>query len=128
MKRSGKLTAAFVAAIAVLAACGGGEPTEVLPDADGSIRGNVRDNTSAIVANAEVRLSGNAQDARTSSSGADGTYAFDNVRPGTYSLSVTPPAGFNIGVSGTTSVTVPSGQQVNVPSFVLSRIPENAGE
>src|SRR5829696_3039581 len=94
-----------VAAVAILAACSGaGDPIRVGPEANGSIRGTVTDNTGATVANAAVALIGNAQAARTTNSGADGVYTFANVPPGAYTLAVTPPAGFTIGAAGSASV------------------------
>jgi hypothetical protein len=125
-----KPTLTFAAAFTcvILAACGGSDPTEVPPANPGSIRGTVSDNTGATVANAEVRLSGNAQAARTTNSGSDGVYTFADVVPGTYSLAVTPPSGFTIGSTATASIIVAGGQQANASSFVLNRIPENAGE
>jgi hypothetical protein len=117
-----------VAAVAILAACGGDGATEVGPDNTGSIRGTVTDNTGATVANAAVALTGNAQAARTANSGTDGVYTFANVSPGTYVLAVTPPAGFTIGALGTTSVTVAGGAQANASAFVLDQVPTNAGE
>ena len=118
-----------VAAVVILAACGGdSDPSQVGPDANGSIRGTVTDNTGATVATAAVALTGNAQAARTANSGADGVYTFANVPPGTYTLAVMPPAGFTIGASGTASVTVAGGEQANASLFVLNRVPTNAGE
>jgi N-acetylneuraminic acid mutarotase len=117
-----------VAAVVILAACGGGgEPTEV-PDNTGSIRGTVTDNTGATVANAAVALNGNAQAARTANSGTDGVYTFANVPAGTYSLAVTPPPGFTIGASATASVTVAGGAQANASTIILTRVPTNPGE
>src|SRR5688572_12022537 len=111
-----------VAAVVILAACGGdGDPTPVGPD-NGSIRGTVRDNTGATVTNATVELTGNAQAARTTNSGADGVYTFADVPPGTYTLAVTPPTGFTIGVAGTAAVTVASGAQADASGFVLFRV------
>ena len=127
MKPTAKLVAAFISALVILAACGGRDPTEVLLEDPGSIRGTVTDNTGATVANAAVTLTGNAQAARTANSGTDGVYTFANVPPGTYTLAVTPPAGFAIGASSSTSVTVAGGEQTNASSFVLNRI-ANAGE
>jgi N-acetylneuraminic acid mutarotase len=114
-----------VAALVVLAACGGdGDPTQVT---NGSIRGTVADNTGAAVANAEVALTVSGQAARTTNSGADGVYTFADVPPGTYVLAVTPPAGFTIGQVGTTSVTVGGGGQVNASGFVLYRVAVEPG-
>ncbi|HEX2211125.1 MAG TPA: carboxypeptidase-like regulatory domain-containing protein [Longimicrobium sp.] len=113
-----------VAAVVVLAACGGdGDPTPAGPDTDGSIRGTVADNTGAPVANAAVALTGNAQADRTTNSGAGGVYTFANVPPGTYTLAVTPPDGFTVGAAGTASVTVASGAQADAPAFVLNPLP-----
>jgi hypothetical protein len=115
-----------VAAVVILAACGGGGgPTQV--DTNGSIQGTVTDNTGAVVANAAVALTGNAQAARTTNSGADGVYTFADVPPGTYALAVTPPAGFTIGAAGTASVSVAGGGQVNA-GFVLYRVAVGPGE
>lgn len=111
--------ALHIAAVVMLAACGGSDPTGPL---DGSIRGTVTDNAGATVANAAVTLSGNAQAARTMSSGADGVYTFTSLPPGTYTLAVTPPAGFTIDATSTRSVTVASGAQASAAAFVLHRV------
>jgi hypothetical protein len=113
-----------VAAVVILAACGGdGNPTQVGPDPNGSIRGTVTASTGTVVANAAVALTGNGQAGRTTNSGADGVYTFADVLPGTYSLAVTPPAGFVIGAAGTASVTVAGGAQADAPAIVLNRAP-----
>ena len=110
-----------IAALLILGACGGnGGPTQVAPG-NGSIQGSVTDNTGASVPNAAVSLSGNAEAARTTNSGTDGVYVFANVRPGSYTLTVTPPAGFVIGGAATASVTVTSGAQANASALVLNR-------
>src|SRR5215207_7848643 len=95
-----------VAAVVLLAACGGDGGTEVGPDTPGSVRGTVNDHTGATVANAVVALTGNAQADRTTNTAANGVYTFADVPPGPYTLAVTPPAGFTIGAAGTVSVTV----------------------
>lgn len=111
-----------VAAAVMLAACGGGGgPTDGGPVAAGSIRGTVSDNTGATMANVSVALTGNAQAARTTSSGADGVYTFADVPPGTYTLAVTPPAGFTAGAAGAAPVTVAGGARADASAFVLSR-------
>jgi dienelactone hydrolase len=109
----------MTAAVVLLAACGGGDPVGTA--AKGSIRGAVTDNTGATVPNAAVGLTGNAQSARTTNSGADGVYTFADVPPGTYTLAATPPAGFTIGAAAKASVTVASGAEANVSAIVLSR-------
>ena len=109
----------IAAAVVILAACGGGDP--VATATNGSIRGTVTDNAGAAVANAAIGLTGNAQAARSTNSGADGVYTFEDVLPGTYTLAVTPPAGFIIGASSSSSVTVASGAQANASAIVLNR-------
>lgn len=59
-----------------------------------SIAGTIKDPTGAAVPNATVELKNMAtNDTRTDTSGADGTYQFTNLNPGTYQISVTA-AGF----------------------------------
>src|SRR5688500_10579021 len=108
-----------VAAVVILAACGGSDP--IGTTSHGSIRGTVTDNTGATVANATVALTGSGQAARTTTSGADGVYTFADLPPGPYTLAITPPSGFAIGAVGTASVTVASGAQANASAFVLNR-------
>ena len=110
-----------LAALVVLSACGGdGDPIAVIDN--GSIAGTVTDDTGADVANAAIELSGNGQAERSTISGADGGYTFADVPAGTYTLTVTPPAGFTIGAAGTTSVTVVAEAQASAPAFVLERV------
>ena len=52
----------------------------------------------------------------------DGAYTFADVAPGTYTLAVTPPAGFTHAAAGTTSITVESEAQAPAPAFVLNRV------
>ncbi len=104
----------------MLAACDGSDP--IGTTSNGSIRGTVTDNTGATVAHVAVELTGNAQTARTTNSGANGVYTFADLPPGAYTLAVTPPAGFTIGAAGTASVTVASGAQANASAFVLNRV------
>jgi N-acetylneuraminic acid mutarotase len=111
------------AACLLLAACGGdGGTTGARPVTTGSIRGSVTDDAGATVANAAVALTGNAQIARTATSGADGVYTFANVPTGTYTLAITPPTGFMVGPVGSSSVTVASGAQASPSAFVLDRV------
>jgi dienelactone hydrolase len=109
----------MAAAVVLLAACGGGDPVSAA--AKGSIRGSVADNTGATVPNAAVGLTGNGQAARNTNSGADGVYTFVDVPAGTYTLAVTPPAGFTIGSAATASVTVAGGAEANASAIVLNR-------
>ena len=118
------------AAVVVLAACGGdgGGPTQIGPEPNGSIRGTVADNTESIVANAEVALTGNAQAARTTTSNASGVYTFEDVPPGNYALTITPPTGFTIGESATAFVSVASGAQAKPATIVLYRVAVDPGQ
>lgn len=118
-------TAARVALAVLLAACGS-DPDPLGVTEDGSIRGTVTDDAGATVANAAVELTGNAQTARTTNSGADGVYTFTDVPPGVYTLTVTPPAGFTVDAPGTVPVTVASGAQTDAVAFVLDRMPPEA--
>ena len=87
---------------------------------NGGITGTVIDfDAESGVANALVELSGNGQAARSTSSGADGRYAFADLVPGTYALAVTPPAGFTLSGLGTRSVYVPGGVQADASAFAL---------
>ena len=109
------------AAFVILAACGDGDP--IGTSDNGSIRGTVTDNTGATVANAAVGLTGNAQAARTTNSGAGGVYTFADVPSGTYTLAVAPPVGFATGTVNTVTVTVTAGAEANASAFVLDRVP-----
>ncbi|MDF1503453.1 carboxypeptidase regulatory-like domain-containing protein [Roseisolibacter sp. H3M3-2] len=120
VRRAGAAASTVLSAV-LLFACGGGDPIGTAGTANGSIRGTVTDAAGATVANAAVALTGNAQGARTTSSGADGVYAFANVPPGAYTLTVTPPAGFTAGPAGAAAVTVASGAQATPSAFVLGR-------
>ena len=111
---------ARAALVVLLAACGSArEPLGVTDD--GSIRGAVSDDVGAAVASVAVALTGNAQPARTTTTGADGGYTFTGVPAGAYTLTVTPPAGFTIGAAGAASVTVASGAETNATAIILNR-------
>ena len=110
-----------VAAVVLLAACGDeGDPTGTTDT--GSIRGTVTDEDGGAVAGAGIELTGNDQDARGATSGADGVYTFGDVPPGTYTLTVTPPTGFTVGAPGTATIAVTSEAQANASPFVLTTV------
>lgn len=102
-----------VLALLALAACSGGggdggPPTE---PAKGAISGTVSAG-GAGVAGAAVALSGGGGTTQTSGAG---TFAFNGVTPGSYTLTVTPPAGFVLGAEAATkNVTVAANQTANV--------------
>src|SRR5688572_29340497 len=124
MSPSTPLRALKCATVIMLAACAS-EP--IGSSGNGSIRGTVTENSTPMV-NVAVALTGNAQAARTAKSGADGAYTFADLPPGTYTLTVEPPNGFNAGSAGVVSVTVASGAQVNAAAFVLNRVTVDPGE
>jgi D-alanyl-D-alanine carboxypeptidase len=111
-----------IAAVVMLAACGGSDPVSVIDG--GIIRGAISDDTGASVSNAVVALTGNAQPTRRATSGAEGVYTFANVPPGSYTLAVTPPAGYTTPPAGT--VLVAAGAQTDAPPFVVSRMSPDA--
>ena len=120
-----KVAVALLTSFVLLAACGGDDGDPIVPAENGSVRGTVTDDTGASVANAGVALTGNGQAGRSTTTAADGAYAFDDVPPGTYTLTVTPPAGFTVGGAATISVTVESETQADVSAFVLDRVSTN---
>jgi D-alanyl-D-alanine carboxypeptidase len=120
---SGRVRRALgVAAVVMLAACGGSDP--VYSIGNGKVRGAVNDDAGASVSNAVVALTGNGQAARSTASGADGVYTFADVPPGSYALAVTPPPGYTIPPTGTVAVSV--GAQTVAPPFVVNRMPPDS--
>ena len=65
--------------------------TAAAQSATGSVSGTVRDTAGAAVSGAEVSLVHSQGLRRTSLTGADGKFAFENVAPGSYAISVTRP-------------------------------------
>ena len=92
-----------------------------VPVINGGITGAVIDNVGDILANAVVTLTGNSQAARSTSSGTNGGYTFADVPPGTYTVTVTPPAGFTANPVSSRSVIVPNGTQANASDLIVSR-------
>ena len=112
--------AGFSAAVALLACSGGGVTTP--GSTTGSVRGTVTDDTGANVVTAFVALSAAGQATRNVNTVGNGSYTFNNVTAGNYTVTVTPPNGFSIGAGGATAnVTVVAGQQANVAAIVLNR-------
>ena len=66
-----------IAAVVILAACGGDGATDV--GTTGRIGGTFSYHTGAIVANAAVALTGNAQADRTTNTATNGVYTFADV-------------------------------------------------
>jgi plastocyanin len=113
---------AGITSIAAVLACGGDGGVTVPGTTTGSVRGTVTDNTGANVVGASVALSATGQTTRNTTTVADGSYTFTNVNVGTYTVAVTPPAGFSLGAGGGTSTAaVVAGQQTTVAAIVINR-------
>jgi len=54
-----------------------------------TVRGTVKDDTGGVIPGAVVTLTDSAGNAKTTTTGADGTYAFRGVTPGSYTVSAT---------------------------------------
>jgi Carboxypeptidase regulatory-like domain len=86
------------------------------PQLSGSIRGTVVDESGALVAGAQVKLTGDASSlAQEVASGQDGQFCFPNIAPGSFQLSITWP-GF---APQTFSGTLKSGEIETVPEIAL---------
>jgi hypothetical protein len=107
--------ASIVAIVFIGAVCGS-------PTATGTVAGQVKalstERVVSTLAGAELTLRGNGQTYTTTSTDADPNaegeaaynYRFENVPPGTYALTVTPPAGSNLQSEEAVSLEVESGQ------------------
>ncbi len=79
----------------------------------GEIKGTVRDQSGAIVQNAQVTVTNSGTGAaRTVSTGDDGTYYVPLLDPGIYRVEVVPPAALNLQKSLQEAVTVQTAQTV----------------
>ena len=95
-----KLRAAVLSAMLIVNACGGGGNGPSGPptgSTTGSLRGNVNDQTGAPVPSATVTLTATGQTPRTSVTAANGSYTFSSLPVGTYTVTVTPPNGYQLG-------------------------------
>ena len=128
----------FFAAVALIAvACGGGGSTPTSPGTNnngnnngnnnnnnttqvGSVKGKVVDDVGAGVAGASIQLSATGQTTQTASSASDGSYTFNNVAVGVWTVSVNPPQGYTGG--GTASVTVAANSQTTASTFTLAKV------
>ena len=82
--------------------------TRAAPASDaGVVRGVVKDNSGAVIPNAKVILTDQAGTSRTSQTRSDGSYAFRNVAPGTYTVSAQVSG---LAQAGVVAVSVASGQ------------------
>ena len=124
-----RAAAIVLAAGLVLATCGGGgggdddDGGTTGPPTTGSVRGTVNDQDGSGVASAGVALAASGQTTRNTSTNSAGVYQFSAVAPGTWTVTVTPPNGFELGSSsGSTTVTVVAGQQASVNAITLARV------
>ena len=116
--------AKVIAALMLAAAINACDDGPVGTSSNGSIRGRVANDAGAPVANVAVTLTGTAQNARTTNSGADGVFTFADVPPGTYALSIAAPPGLTVDVVSSTSLKVISGVEANA-AFILNRPPDS---
>jgi len=105
-------------------ACSDDEPTP--PSADtGTISGTVRRTTGGGVSGVQVALSGPVD--RTTTTSSSGSYSFDNLEPGEYTVSIDLPDGYNLpeGSSASRSATVSAGRTVTVNFDLVAEGEEN---
>src|SRR5450631_2775195 len=87
------------------------------PQTPGSISGTVEDPSGAVVAGAQVKLSGeNRRPIADAISGSDGQFSLTNVAPGSFQLTITA-AGF---ATQTSSGTLHAGENYILPGFALA--------
>ena len=85
----------------------------------GSITGKVGTGPAAPVNGATVTLSGPAPASVTTA--ADGTFTFPNLPTGSYSVTVTPPAGYTVGAAPHCGPTAIDGNAFTCPDVVLTQ-------
>jgi plastocyanin len=128
MIKQSHVTAVLISAFAI-AACGGGDggggPTQPPPQQFGTVSGSVTAD-GAGVANAGLQLSRAGATSLSTTSGANGQFQFTQVATGTWTLAITPPAGFNIVGAPNTTVTVVANQTATA-NFTLTRPPPLTG-
>ena len=88
----------------------------------GSVQGTVRDTENAAVANAAVSLTASGRQTRNTTTSASGSYTFNNIETGTWTVSVLPPSGYSVGVGGlTVPVAVIANQTTTATTIVLAK-------
>jgi plastocyanin len=105
----------------LVAACDSGSPgTEPEPQF-GSIRGTVAEEDGAPAADVTVQLARQGHSTRSATTTAAGVFTFASVQTGTWTVSATPPAGFEADGSLSASVQVSADTEATVPPFQLRR-------
>jgi plastocyanin len=94
----------------------------------GTVQGMVVEEGGGGVSGVTVQLSRAGASSRTASTNAGGNYTITLVDVGTWSLAVTPPAGFEADESLTTSVQVTANATTTVPALQLRRTTQPPGD
>ena len=100
----------------VLLACGLSIQAQITT---GTVRGEVRDQSGAVVPNATVTIeASNTKTSQTVQSGDGGEYQFNNLAVGSYTITVQPPSGSNFGTLTLSDVRVQLNQVTDVPAIL----------
>lgn len=92
------------------------------------ISGTVKDDDGNPLAGVTVSIDDGTNPVRTATTGSDGSYLFDTNPVGTYSLSVTPPAGYTVGTApGDVVVADGDEEPITERNFVLNAAPSVSG-
>ncbi len=135
MKLAGRLGVVLAAGLISVWAisCGGGDGGNgngvTPPPETGNISGAVETTDGTGVSGATVQASKTGATTRNATSGSDGSFGFENLETGTWSLDLTPPEGFEVapGQSIPASVTVSADQTANVTLNVREKLGAIAG-
>ncbi|HSJ24496.1 MAG TPA: carboxypeptidase regulatory-like domain-containing protein [Longimicrobiales bacterium] len=107
--------------LVLLIACDGGSPgTEPQPQF-GSVRGTVVEDGGDPVGGVTVQLARQGHSTRSATSTAAGVFTFGTVQTGSWTVSATPPAGFEAAGNLSTSVQVSADTEATVAPFELRR-------
>jgi plastocyanin len=111
-------------AICVAAGCDGegGIPQEPAGPARGEVRGSVVDGASQGVPGVSAALTRSGFATRSAATNAAGAFAFTAVDAGTWTVSISPPSGFEAAGATAATVQVVGGQTVTVPPFGVTRL------
>jgi plastocyanin len=107
---------------------GGGTTTEPPPTVQrGIVQGTVRDEAEAGVAGAGVQLTRSGSGPLNATTNASGGYTFNAVDAGTWTLTASPPSGFEADGNLTTTVQVTANQTTTVPVLRMKRVAQPPG-
>ena len=105
-----------------LLACGGSSgPSGPAVSTTGRVQGRLTDDTGANVGGATVQLVATGKTTRSTTTGNDGSFTFNDVTVGFWQVVVLPPAGFAAGTTPT--VTVAADALANVGVITLTKLP-----